>query len=187
MGIPIIGDVISAVKDIIGEVVVDKDKRIEVNYKLEELRSQSEERLHKELLAQAEINKVEASNESIFVAGWRPFIGWVSGGGVAWTFVFSPVVEWISRLNGFTGKMPELETGQLMALVTAMLGVAGYRTFEKYKGVNTTSLTQEKTPTATVTTHGNVDADVQINSEQGVAVTPKKKKGGLFKQIGRLI
>lgn len=186
MAIPIIGDVISAVKDIIGEVVVDKDKRIEVNYKLEELKAQSEERLHLELLAQAEINKVEAANESIFVAGWRPFIGWVSGVGVAWTFVFSPVVEWVSRLNGFTGKMPELETGQLMALVTAMLGVAGYRTFEKVKGVNTTSLT-EKTPTATVTTTGNVDADVNINSNTPIVNQPKKKKGGLFKQIGRLI
>jgi len=187
MALPIIGDIISAVKDIVGEVVVDKDKRIEVNYKLQELQDKAQERLHQELLAQAEINKTEAANASIFVAGWRPFIGWVSGVGVAWTFVASPVVEWISRLNGFTGRMPELETGQLMALVTAMLGVAGYRTFEKVKGVDSTSLTREKTPTATVTTSGNVDAEVQINSDTPVASQPKKKKGGLFKKIGRLI
>jgi hypothetical protein len=186
LDIPIIGDVISAVKDIVGEVIVDKDKRIEINYKLQELEAQAEERLHEELMGQIEVNKVEAASDSMFVAGWRPFIGWTSGVGVAWTFVASPIVEWISRLNGWMGKMPELDTGQLMALVTAMLGVAGYRTFEKVKGVSTTSMAPtNKTPTATVTTKGDVDAEVQIETN-GVK-EPKKKKKGFFKKIGRLI
>jgi hypothetical protein len=182
MGIPIIGDVISAVKDLVGEVIVDKDKRIEINYKLQELEDKASERLHQELLAQAEINKTEAQHESMFVAGWRPFIGWVSGVGVAWTFVFSPVVEWVSRLNGFTGKMPELETGQLMALVTAMLGVAGYRTFEKVKGVNTTSLTPTNSQTVKVT--GPADVSVEPTEGAAVAAGPvvtKKRHQGIFK------
>ncbi len=183
MGLPIIGDIISAVKDLVGEVVVDKDKRIEINYKLQELEDKASERLHQELMAQAEINKTEAAHESIFVAGWRPFIGWVSGAGVAWTFVVSPVVEWVSRLNGFVGKMPELETGQLMALVTAMLGVAGYRTFEKVKGVNTTSLTP--TNNQTVTVKGPADVSVESNDTAGgtgAPVVKKKKK----KLLGKL-
>lgn len=185
MAIPILGDIISGVKDIVSEVIVDKDKRIEINYKLQELEAQAEIRLHEELMAQAEINKVEAANESVFVSGWRPFIGWVGGFGVAWTFVISPIAEWISRLFGWAGKMPELDTGQLMALVTAMLGVAGYRTYEKVKGVATTSLTPiQKTPTATVTTSGNVDAEVNINSEQ---MPTKKKSKSIFKKIGKLI
>ena len=79
MGIPIIGDLISGVKDLVSEVIVDKDKRLEINYKLQELESRAEDRLHQELMAQAETNKVEAQHESLFVAGWRPFIGWVSG------------------------------------------------------------------------------------------------------------
>ncbi len=178
MGLPIIGDIISAVKDLVGEVVVDKDKRLEINYKLQELESKAEERVHQELMAQAEINKTEASHDSLFVAGWRPFIGWTSGVGVAWTFVLSPIAEWVSRLNGFTGKMPELDTGQLMALVTAMLGVAGYRTFEKIKGVNTTSLTPTGTSNQSVTVKG--PADVSVEPSEGAATTAapvvKKKK-----------
>src|SRR5690242_5154400 len=117
MAIPILGDIISGVKDIVSEVIVDKDKRIEINYKLQELEAQAEVRLHDELMAQIEVNKAEASNDSLFVAGWRPFIGWMGGFGVAWTFIISPIAEWISRLWGWTGKMPELDTGQLMALV----------------------------------------------------------------------
>ena len=29
--------------------------------------------------SQIEVNKVEAQHASVFVAGWRPFIGWVGG------------------------------------------------------------------------------------------------------------
>jgi len=190
--IPVIGDIISAVKDLVGEVVVDKDKRIEINYKLQELENKAQDRLHQELMAQAETNKVEAQHSSIFVSGWRPFIGWVSGIGVGWTFVLSPIVEWGSRINGWTGTMPELDTGQLMALVTAMLGVAGYRTFEKVKGVETTSLTKsepQSSGTTTVKVQGEPNAEVTIDSSssEGRAEAPKKRSKNIFKKIGRLI
>ena len=182
MAIPIIGDIITAVKDIVGEVVVDKDKRIEINYKLQELEDKAQQRMHEELMAQAEINKTEALHDSVFVAGWRPFIGWVSGVGVAWTFVASPIAEWVSRLWGWKGAMPELETGQLMALVTAMLGVAGYRTFEKVKGVNTTSLTPTKSQEVTV--KGPAEVSVEPDTA-GVTVsgTPQKHDRNIFDKI----
>jgi len=190
MAIPIIGDVISAVKDIVGEVIVDKDKRIEINYKLQELEDKAQERLHEELMAQAEINKVEAANASVFVSGWRPFIGWVSGAGVAWTFVVGPVAEWGSRLAGWRGAMPELDTGQLMALVTAMLGVAGYRTFEKVKGVETISLvpTQKtSTPTTSVSVTKEGDVEASVTGSNAAPAVQKKKSKNIFKKIGKLI
>ena len=137
MGLPIIGDVIDAVKDIVSEVVVDKDQRNQINLELSKLENDR-------LLGQVEINKVEAASDSLFVSGWRPFIGWVAGGGVAWTFVLSPFVEFISRLLGWKGVMPELDANQLMALITAMLGVAGYRTYEKVQGVARDTLNTKK-------------------------------------------
>ena len=137
MGLPIIGDVIDAVKDIVSEVVVDKDQRNQINLELSKLENDR-------LLGQVEINKVEAASDSLFVSGWRPFIGWVAGGGVAWTFVLSPFVEFISRLLGWEGVMPELDANQLMALITAMLGVAGYRTYEKVQGVARDTLNTKK-------------------------------------------
>lgn len=137
MGIPIIGDIIGAVKDLASEVIVDKDKRDEINLKLQELEDRSNERLHQELMGQIEINKQEAAHPSIFVAGWRPFIGWVCGVAVSWSFVAAPVFEWISRLFGWKGAMPELDVGQLMTLILAMLGIGAQRSFDKYKGVDT--------------------------------------------------
>lgn len=138
MGIPIIGgllkDLISPIKDVISEVVVDKDKARELNVRLQELADNADQRLHEELMGQIEINKQEAQHASIFVAGWRPFIGWTSGAGVAYTFVLAPFIEFFSRLAGYTGEMPMPDTGQLMALVTAMLGVGAMRSFDKMKG-----------------------------------------------------
>src|SRR3546814_16111510 len=79
MAIPIIGDIINAVKDVVSEVVVEKDKKNELNVRLQELEDKANERLHEEVMAQSEVNKVEAAHPSIFVAGWRPFIGWGCG------------------------------------------------------------------------------------------------------------
>lgn len=135
MGIPILGDIFNAVKDLASEVIVDKDKKNEILFKIKELEDRADERLHEELMGQIEVNKVEAAHPSVFVSGWRPAIGWVGAAGAAYSFVVAPLLEFVCRLFGWTGTMPELDSGQLMALVTSMLGVAGIRTYEKYQGV----------------------------------------------------
>jgi hypothetical protein len=129
----IIKQVISPITDLVSEVIVDKDKRDEINLKIAELADKADERLHKELMAQAEINKVEAGHASIFVAGWRPFIGWTGGIGLAYSFVLAPFIEFIARATGYTGEMPVPDASQLMALVTAMLGIGAMRSFDKMK------------------------------------------------------
>ena len=137
MGLPIIGDIISAVKDLASEVIVDKDKRDEINLKLQELEAQADARLHEELMGQIETNKIEAANSSVFVAGWRPFIGWVGGVGLAYSFVLAPFIEFIARALGFTGQMPLPDAGQLMTLVLSMLGIGAMRSYDKAKGTET--------------------------------------------------
>ena len=86
-------------------------------------------------LTQAETNKIEASHRSVFVSGWRPFLGWCSGLGFAWVFVVSPVAQWVLALQGITLVLPQLQTDVLMELTLAMLGLAGLRTWEKSKGL----------------------------------------------------
>lgn len=85
--------------------------------------------------AQSDINKAEATSPSLFVSGWRPFIGWVCGVGLAWTFVGHPVAAWILVLCHIDVLLPEVDSNTLMALVTAMLGLAGVRSYEKVQGV----------------------------------------------------
>ena len=106
-------------------------------------RARAKEALERELveaansamLAQTEINAVEAQHKSIFVAGWRPFIGWVCGVGIAWSMVVQPVAQWAMIAWGDGTELPTIDTSYLMELVTAMLGMSGLRTFEKMRGV----------------------------------------------------
>lgn len=84
---------------------------------------------------QAAINQTEAASNNIFVAGWRPFIGWVCGAGLAWAFIVAPMATWLLAALEIRQSLPRLEIEYLLELVVAMLGLGGLRTFEKLKGV----------------------------------------------------
>lgn len=86
-------------------------------------------------LAQVEVNKIEAGHGSVFVAGWRPFIGWVCGAALAWAFIVGPVLAWSLAVLGIRESLPPIMTENLFELVLAMLGLGGLRTFEKMRGV----------------------------------------------------
>ena len=79
---------------------------------------------------QSEINKVEAQHRTIFVAGWRPFIGWVCGVALAYNFVLRDLLIWFI---GPEQVPPALQMEHLMTVLIGMLGLGGMRTFEKFK------------------------------------------------------
>jgi hypothetical protein len=84
---------------------------------------------------QLEVNKAEAQSTDPFRAGWRPFIGWVCGLGLAFQFVVRPLANWTLAINGYTVFLPGLEMETLMTLLFGMLGLGAYRTKEKIEGV----------------------------------------------------
>ncbi len=86
-------------------------------------------------MAQVEVNKVEAAHSNVFVAGWRPSIGWVCAAGLAWAFVLAPIASWALVVLGIKAELPAIHTDYLLELVLAMLGIGGLRTFEKLRGV----------------------------------------------------
>ena len=107
---------------------------MEVEQHIKDLEAQAQQRFHEELMGQIEVNKVEASHRSVLVAGWRPGLGWVGVAGAAAAFVIIPLVSLGDAL--FSGKpIPEYDIGQLMVLVTGMLGLSWNRSFDKIKGV----------------------------------------------------
>ena len=93
---------------------------------------------------QLEINKTEAQHGSIFVAGWRPFIGWVCGAALVWNFIIQPLLLWIAWMMPDLGidmsTAPKLDSGELMTVLLGMLGLGGLRTYEKRLGVARTEL-----------------------------------------------
>ena len=80
---------------------------------------------------QMEINKIEARHRSIFVAGWRPAIGWICALGLSFHFIVFPLLEWGSTLAGNPIPIPKMESGELMTLVLSLLGLGGLRSYEK--------------------------------------------------------
>ncbi len=90
---------------------------------------------------QLTINMKEAEHGSIFVAGWRPAIGWVCGAGLAWNYVVQPLISWVGFAFGVDlSGAPQLEIGELMGLLAGMLGMGGLRTYEKRVGVARTGV-----------------------------------------------
>lgn len=84
---------------------------------------------------QQKINAIEAAHISVFVAGWRPFIGWVCGFGLGWNYIFQPLLYWVFSAFGKTITFPALDIGELITLLFALLGLAGLRTVEKKNDV----------------------------------------------------
>jgi hypothetical protein len=85
-------------------------------------------------LAQTDINKAEASTD-MFRGGWRPFIGWICGLGLAIQFIISPLFTWLSVLLGYGIIFPVLDSNVLMTLLFGMLGLGTLRTTEKLKDI----------------------------------------------------
>ncbi len=85
---------------------------------------------------QQEITLQEAKSGSLFIAGWRPFLGWVCGIGVAIHIIVNPIMIWICTLLGYEAIIITLEIATVISLLTTLLGVGGLRTLEKFKGVN---------------------------------------------------
>ena len=87
----------------------------------------------KTILAQIEVNAREAQHASIFVAGWRPFTGWVCAAGLAFATIGYPVLSWLARVRGWPAP-PTLDTDVLMYVLGGLLGIGGLRSIEKIKG-----------------------------------------------------
>lgn len=87
----------------------------------------------KVILAQLEVNAKEAQHASIFVSGWRPWIGWICGASFLYSTILHPLLTWYGRARGWPAP-PTLDADMMMYVLGGMLGLGGYRTVEKIKG-----------------------------------------------------
>tara|TARA_R110000782_G_scaffold15602_7_gene45435 strand:+ start:630 stop:1004 length:375 start_codon:yes stop_codon:yes gene_type:complete len=107
---------------ILEKAIPDRDLREKLSHELAVLAD-------KQITAQIEVNKVEAAHKSIFIAGWRPAIGWICGFALLYSTIISPILGiWVT--------VPEVDTSLLTTVLMGMLGLGAMRTFEKTKGVS---------------------------------------------------
>jgi len=133
MTIPFIGDLIREVGTTVREIIPDPDKRMEIEVKMAELADKADERENELLQGQIDINKIEASSSNLFVSGWRPFIGWVGGSALAYTWILSPLLKALFKLT----ELPALQASEIYPIILALLGIGTMRTVEKMRGVAT--------------------------------------------------
>jgi len=129
-------DPISAALDLgntlITRIFPDPAQAADAKLKLLELQQNGE---LASMTAQTDINKVEASNSSIFVSGWRPAIGWVCALALVYQYLLRPLMTWGAGVAGYN--LPPMIglDDNLWQLMMGMLGMGGLRTFEKVQGV----------------------------------------------------
>lgn len=132
------GSVGDAVAKIVGAFKIDPTIALEKQTELDEIKLQLASKLQDQFVAQlqtqTDINKQEAASPKIFIAGWRPFIGWVCGLGLAVQFLVNPIVTWIAALAKHPVQFPSLDLGTLLTLLFGMLGLGAMRTYEKTTG-----------------------------------------------------
>ena len=128
-----IPSMVSAGLKVIDKLVPDADakNRAKEAFELEILKLATSESK-----TQADVNAVEAASSSLFVAGWRPFCGWVSALGFAWATLGQPIFSWAYVLATHQpAPVIALPMDVLMTTLLGLLGLGSLRTIERLKGV----------------------------------------------------
>tara|TARA_R100000231_G_C5315111_1_gene161701 strand:+ start:862 stop:1260 length:399 start_codon:yes stop_codon:yes gene_type:complete len=122
------GDTLKTVGSVIDDMHFSGEEKEKLKLQFAEVEAKLKEK-------QLDINKVEAGHRSVFVSGWRPFLGWISGLSIGYVYLFQPIFDMILQMFGVEVNWVVLDLGQLMPLILGMLGLGGLRSFEKAKGL----------------------------------------------------
>lgn len=138
------GDVIKAVGDTLDNLVTSDEERLEKQLELTKAERQFDylesQLVAQQNIAQTEINKEEARSGNVFVAGWRPAIGWIGAIALFYQFILYPLLLWLPLDN----PPKQMEADVLYTIITGMLGIAGMRSFDKLKKTDTRGISAAK-------------------------------------------
>lgn len=116
---------IGPVTGLLDKFILDKDKKAALAHEISTMAERHAQELAK---GQLEVNKTEAAHKSLFVAGWRPAIGWICGLALMYSTILSPILSiWFT--------VPPVDSSLLTSVLMGMLGLGAMRTVEKTKSV----------------------------------------------------
>ena len=128
-----IEQLIGPVAGLLDKFIEDKDEKARIAH---DIATMADRHAQERVMAQMEVNRQEAAHRSLFVAGWRPFIGWTCGVSLAWHFVLAPMLMWVDAWVGLGFTPVNFDMDSLMTVLLGMLGLGGLRTYEKSKGLS---------------------------------------------------
>jgi hypothetical protein len=129
----ILNALIGPVAGLLDKFIPDAGERMAIAHELSTMAERHAQELAK---GQLEVNKVEAGSSSMFVAGWRPFIGWVCGLGFLSNFIIIPMANFGLAIAEQAITIPMIDTTQMMPVLMGMLGLGTLRTVEKVQKVS---------------------------------------------------
>ena len=116
---------IGPVTGLLDKFIEDKDQK---NALAHEIATMSERAASENAIAQIELNKAEAQSGSLFIGGWRPFVGWTCGVGLAYNVIISQILSiWF--------EVPTVDPSLLTPVLMGMLGMGAMRSYEKKNAV----------------------------------------------------
>lgn len=128
-----LGSLIAPVSQLLDKVIEDKDQKAALAH---EIATMAERHAQEQVMAQIEVNKIEAASPSLFVSGWRPAIGWICALGMAGNFITIPFTNMILEIAGYDVALPLIDMETLLPVLLGMLGLGAMRTVEKVKQVD---------------------------------------------------
>ena len=128
-----IDQLIGPITGLLDKFIEDKDQKARLAHDVATMAQKHAQELAK---AQLDVNKVEAAHKSMFVAGWRPAVGWVCCLGLASNYLFIPMANFVLVISNSGVVVPSLDLSGMMPVLMGMLGLGAMRSYEKTKGVS---------------------------------------------------
>ncbi len=123
---------IGPITSLLDKIIPDAVERDRLAHEIATMAERHAQELAK---AQIEVNKEEAKSSSMFVAGWRPAVGWICATGMGFNFIIVPLGGFFCAVAGVDISFPTLDLSEMMPVLMGMLGLGAMRSFEKTKGV----------------------------------------------------
>lgn len=123
---------IGPISTLLDKFIADKDQKARLAHEVATMAQKHAQELAK---AQLEVNKKEAAHSSMFVAGWRPAVGWCCVLGMAGNFLVIPMTNFVLALMAIEVVIPLIDLETMMPVLMGMLGLGAMRSYEKVQGV----------------------------------------------------
>ena len=132
MMLNLLSSLVTPVSGLLDKFIEDKDQKAALAHEIATL---ADKQANEQAVAQIELNKVEAAHQSMFVAGWRPAVGWVCALAMLLNFILIPFINLGLEFGGLDLQLDLIDMETMMPVLFGMLGLGGMRTAEKIKGV----------------------------------------------------